>query len=139
MKFRHLAAVALVASASAAVSAQDKTSPAAMLQQFEAAARVSDARFNGFSAPRGAAFFAAKHGRDLSCASCHQVDPRAVGRHASTGREIAPLAPNANAQRFTDPAKTAKWFKRNCNDVLGRECTPVEKGDLLAWLLGRVS
>ena len=32
-------------------------------------------------------------------------------------------------------AKVEKWFARNCNDVLGRACTPVEKGDVLAWLL----
>ena len=28
-----------------------------------------------------------------------------------------------------------KWFRRNCNDVLSRECTAVEKADVLAWLL----
>jgi hypothetical protein len=33
------------------------------------------------------------------------------------------------------PAKVDKWFRRNCNDVLKRECTPVEKADVLAWLL----
>ena len=138
MILRNLVVACALAGA-AAVGAQEKTTPATMLQQLEAAARAGDARFVGFSAQRGAAFFADKHGRDLACATCHQADPRAVGRHASTGREIAPLAPSANPQRFTDAAKTAKWFKRNCNDVLGRECTPVEKGDLLAWLLGKAT
>jgi hypothetical protein len=28
-----------------------------------------------------------------------------------------------------------KWFKRNCNDVLARACTPAEKADVLAYLL----
>lgn len=28
-----------------------------------------------------------------------------------------------------------KWFRRNCNDVMGRECTTVEKADVLSWLL----
>ena len=32
-------------------------------------------------------------------------------------------------------AKVEKWFKRNCNDVLGRVCTPLEKGDVLSYLL----
>jgi hypothetical protein len=27
-----------------------------------------------------------------------------------------------------------KWFKRNCGDVLGRVCTPAEKGDVIAYL-----
>lgn len=134
---RNLFVAAALAAACAPAFAQERTTPKALLQQLEAAARASDARFAGFSAQRGAAFFADRHGRDLSCASCHQSDPRANGRHASTGREIAPLAPGANPQRFTDAAKTAKWFRRNCNDVLGRECTQVEKGDLLAWLLGK--
>jgi hypothetical protein len=28
-----------------------------------------------------------------------------------------------------------KWFRRNCNDVLGRTCTPSEKADVMAYLL----
>lgn len=86
------------------------------------------------SAERGQAFFTARHGREWSCASCHGTPPTRDGRHASTGKTIAPLAPGANAQRFTDAAKAEKWFRRNCNDVAGRECTAAEKADLLAWL-----
>ncbi len=137
MQFRIPIVAAALAAVLVPALAQERTTPQALLAQFEVDARAADARFAGFSAQRGAEFFAAKHGRNLACATCHQADPRTVGRHASTGREIAPLAPSANPQRFTDAAKTAKWFKRNCNDVLGRECTPQEKGDLLAWLLGR--
>jgi len=48
---------------------------------------------------------------------------------------IQPLAPAANPQRFTDVAQVEKWFKRNCGDVLKRECTAQEKGDILAWLV----
>jgi len=48
---------------------------------------------------------------------------------------VQPLAPAANGQRFTDPAKVEKWFRRNCNDVLGRECSAAEKADVLSWLL----
>ena len=57
------------------------------------------------------------------------------GKHAGTGKPIGPLAPTFNPQRFSDTAKTEKWFRRNCNDVLGRECTPGEKADVLAWLM----
>ena len=44
------------------------------------------------------------------------------------------MAPAFNAERFTDAAKVEKWFRRNCNDVVGRECTAAEKADVLAWL-----
>jgi Domain of unknown function (DUF1924) len=91
--------------------------------------------FQGFSAARGESFFKAKHGGEWSCASCHTENPAAQGKHAKTGKVIDPLAPSANAERFTSPKKVDKWFKRNCNDVLSRVCTPQEKGDMLAYLL----
>lgn len=84
---------------------------------------------------RGQAFFTTRHGRDWSCASCHGATPMQEGKHASTGKTIRALAPAFNPERFTDPAKTEKWFRRNCNDVAGRECSPAEKADVLAWLL----
>jgi hypothetical protein len=84
---------------------------------------------------RGQAFFTGKHGRDWSCASCHNAMPTVQGKHASTGKTINPLAPAFNPDSFTDPAKTEKWFRRNCNDVLGRECSASEKSDVLAWLM----
>jgi len=86
-------------------------------------------------AARGQEFFTSKHGKDWSCSSCHSAAPTVDGKHASTGKVISPLAPAFNPERFTDPAKTEKWFRRNCNDVAGRECTPAEKADVLAWLL----
>jgi hypothetical protein len=86
-------------------------------------------------AARGQAFFTAKHGKEWSCASCHGAVPTQAGKHASTGKAIGALAPAFNAERFTDAAKTEKWFRRNCNDVVGRECSAGEKADLLAWLL----
>jgi hypothetical protein len=52
-----------------------------------------------------------------------------------TGKAIQPLAPVANAARLTDTAKVDKWFRRNCKDVLGRECTAAEKGDVIAYLI----
>lgn len=84
---------------------------------------------------RGQQFFTSKHGKDWSCASCHTSSPTVDGKHASTGKVIAPLAPAFNAERFTDSVKSEKWFRRNCNDVVGRECTASEKADVLAWLL----
>ena len=86
-------------------------------------------------AARGEQFFTTKHGKDWSCASCHTASPTVDGKHASTGKLISPMAPTFNPQRFTDTAKTEKWFRRNCNDVVGRECSAAEKADVLAWLL----
>ena len=70
----------------------------------------------------------------IGCVSCHTDDPRRTGKHAVTGKPIRPLAPVANPARFTDAAKAEKWFRRNCRDVLGRECTALEKGDFIPWL-----
>jgi hypothetical protein len=109
--------------------------PADVQAALDAEARRAVPGFSGFSAERGAAFFRTTHGGEWSCASCHGEDPRAVGRHAATGKRIEPLAPSANAQRFTRPEKVEKWFRRNCNDVLERPCTAQEKGDVLTWLM----
>jgi cytochrome c peroxidase len=87
------------------------------------------------SAAQGRALFTARHGHEWSCSSCHGEAPTGTGRHAATGKSIAPLAPAFNAERFTDPARVEKWFRRNCNDVMGRECTPAEKANVLAWLV----
>ena len=84
---------------------------------------------------QGQQFFNATHGREWSCASCHGALPTGGGKHASTGKAIGPLAPAFNPERFTDVAKSEKWFRRNCNDVLARECTAAEKADVLAWLI----
>jgi uncharacterized membrane protein len=87
------------------------------------------------NAAKGEAFFKASHGQEWQCTSCHSKSPMSGGRHASTDKAIEPLAPAANAKRFTDSAKAEKWFRRNCKDVLARECTAAEKADVLAWLI----
>ena len=86
------------------------------------------------SLERGQALFTSRHGREWSCSSCHGTVPTRAGSHAATGKPIATLAPAFNAERFADAAKTEKWFRRNCNDVMGRECTAAEKADVLSWL-----
>lgn len=125
-----LLAPALAAALVAAALPARAATPAELLADYERAAGAAA------SAARGEAFFGARHGREWSCSSCHGLPPVAAGRHASTGKPIEPLAPAANPQRFTDPAKVEKWFGRNCRDVLGRECSAGEKADLLAWLAG---
>jgi len=109
--------------------------PEEVLAAIKTEAKNSSPAFQGFSAERGERFFKQTHGNELSCAACHTENPAAAGKHAKTGKIIKALAPAANAERFTDTAKVEKWFKRNCNDVLDRVCTPQEKGDVLAYLL----
>ena len=131
---RSLSVAALVIAAVAAPGALAET-PADFNKTFEAAARQGSAGFAGFSAQRGETFFNSTHGQEWSCSSCHTKDPTAAGKHAKTDKPIKPMAPAANAERFTSPAKVEKWFKRNCNDVMGRLCTAQEKGDVLAYLM----
>ena len=104
------------------------TSPAAQLAHWSAQAGTPG------NAARGQTFFNTQHGGEWSCASCHGKPPTAEGKHASTGKPIAPLAPAFNPKAVTDSAKVDKWFRRNCKDVLARECSAGEKADVLAYL-----
>ena len=78
---------------------------------------------------RGQKFFTTNFGREmgLSCSSCHGATPVRTGRDVVTEKPIAPLAPAANARRFSDRAKVEFWFGQNCKDVVGRECAAGEK------------
>lgn len=93
-----------------------------------------------FSAARGETLWTTDHpdpeapGKVRNCSTCHGKDLSKPGRHATTGKEIEPMAPSANAKRYTDAKTIEKWFTRNCKWVLGRECTPQEKGDVLSYL-----
>lgn len=126
----------LAALGNAAVAAD---TPHGQMTAWAAAAKASDPGYTP-SPERGKAFFNKQlaHSADMpSCATCHTATPTNSGKHAISGKVIAPLSPNANAERFTDAAKTEKWFKRNCNDVLGRVCTPAEKADLVSFLISQ--
>jgi hypothetical protein len=122
---RHILTIAALLCATAA---QAET-PRDFLTRFEKEAG------SAASAERGARFFTTKQGGEWSCASCHTERPTQAGRHARTDKPITPLAPAANAERFTDAAKVDKWFRRNCNDTVSRLCSAQEKADVMAWLL----
>lgn len=106
-----------------------------ILAGYAAAAKSSD-----FSARRGEALhtssFAGGKAGTPACTSCHGKDPHAPGQTLA-GKRIEPVAVSAAPQRYTDPVKVEKWFKRNCNEVLGRECTAQEKGDWLTFMMGQ--
>lgn len=106
-----------------------------------------DAIINGFAAEAGVSSFSAEAGQTFfmathiggkpetpSCTSCHTDNPTRSGT-TRVGKPIEPMAVSVNPERFTDPETVAKWFRRNCNSVLGRECTATEKGNVLAYLL----
>ena len=92
-----------------------------------------------FSTANGEAFWTknftdAKTGKARNCSNCHSADLSKSGAHIRTNKVIKPMAPSANAQRYTKIKKIKKWFVRNCKWTVGRECTAQEKGDLLSYL-----
>ncbi len=78
-----------------------------------------------------------EEGEMLACSSCHGTDLSKAGKHHKTHKVIEPMSARVNAERFTDEKKIEKWFKRNCKDVWGRECTSQEKADFLTFLLAQ--
>lgn len=110
------------------------------LARYAAAAKAGDPGFAGFSAARGKTLhtqaFALGKPDTPACTSCHGQDTRGAGK-TPAGKTIEPVALSATPGRYADPAKVEKWFKRNCNEVLGRECTPREKGDWLTFMAGQ--
>ena len=132
MSFVTLARAGLILLAVAALApATQAATPAELLAGYSAQAAAPA------SPERGQRFFKANHGQDFgwSCASCHTPDPTRPGKHAISEKAIAPLAPAANATRFTDASKVEFHFRLNCKDVVGRECSAGEKADVLSWLL----
>ena len=108
--------------------------PTSFMARYAQQAGVS---VSALSPARGEALYRSEHpgrsGAAQSCASCHTANPKQAGQ-TRVGKRIEPLAPAANPSRFTDAAKVEKWFRRNCTDVLQRECSAQEKGDFIAWL-----
>lgn len=113
-------------------------SPAEVLQNYTTQAKQENPAFGAASASKGDAFYHATRqhssGAKVSCATCHTANPKQTGK-TRANKEILPMAPSANSKRFTDLAKTEKWFSRNCLDVLERTCTAQEKSDFIAYLL----
>jgi hypothetical protein len=110
------------------------------LAQYASAAKAETPGFVVFSAERGKTLhtqtFTGGKPDTPACTSCHGKDPRGTGK-TSTGKSIDAMAASVTPTRYTDPAKVEKWFKRNCTEVLGRVCTPQEKGDWLTFMLGQ--
>jgi hypothetical protein len=108
------------------------------LAPYSSVAKAANPAFTGFSAERGKALhtqaFTGGKPDTPSCTSCHGKDSRGTGK-TPAGKSIDAMAASVIPARYTDPAKVEKWFKRNCTEVLGRVCTPQEKGDWLTFML----
>lgn len=90
------------------------------------------------TADAGRAFYVKKYtskGKEVSCSSCHTDSPTSEGKHSETGKPIQPLSPMVNAKRFSNLQHVEKNFTSHCRDILGRDCTPQEKGDYITYLL----
>jgi hypothetical protein len=72
-----------------------------------------------------------------SCSTCHGTDLTKSGSHEKTKKVIEPMSHKVNAERFTEEKKIEKWFKRNCKEAWGRECTVQEKADFLSFLISQ--
>jgi hypothetical protein len=118
----------------ATTPAQAET-PQDFMQMYGEQCKHENPGFQGFDANRGQSLYMKQGASDWNCATCHTNDPRTMGEHCETHKQIRPMSPAANTDRFIDSAKVEKWFKRSCKDVLGRECTTQEKGDFLAYML----
>lgn len=92
------------------------------------------------SPAKGRQFFLAKHRGGKpdtpSCTVCHTANPKNNGK-TRAGKTIAPMALSRTPDRFSDLAKIEKWFRRNCNSVLGRQCSNEEKANFLAFMFSQ--
>ena len=111
-----------------------------ILAAYAAQAKAGDPTFKGFSAKRGEAFYFAVNtdgnSETPSCSTCHGKDPTQKG-HLRTGKVIDPIAVSANSEAFTSATRVEKWFGRQCKGVVGRDCTPTEKGDFITFLMNK--
>ena len=109
-----------------------------LIGEYESLARKQVADFSGFSVTRGETLY-----REIyqggkadtpSCTTCHSNSPEQSGK-TRAGKSIEPMALSQTPDRYSDFKKTEKWFRRNCQSVLGRECTPLEKGDFITFMI----
>jgi hypothetical protein len=131
--------ISIMVLACALVAAAGESSKS-LLDFYASGAKASDPGFSGFSAERGGHLFRTNFSTGKpdtpSCTTCHTTDPRKAGQ-TRAGKDLEPMAASANPNRYSDRAKTEKWFGRNCNNVLGRECTATEKGDFITFMLSQ--
>lgn len=155
---KRVCAAAFMALCSAGALA---ASPEEIIAHYAELAKQEDPGFPGFSAERGKEVYYRKgviRGvGEVSCARCHTPDPRELiiahdtdilcrachvihdeehpAPKEAKKRKIAPLAPSHSATRLTDPDTVDTYLTLNCKLTFKRECTTLEKGDVLTWLI----
>jgi Domain of unknown function (DUF1924) len=138
MKASHRNRISLIVAACALAPAAAGQSPKPLLDFYASQAKALDSAFSGFSVERGEHLFRTNFSSGKpdtpSCTTCHTTDPKKTGQ-TRAGKDIEPMAASANPKRYADQSKAEKWFGRNCNNVLGRECTAIEKGDFITFML----
>jgi hypothetical protein len=136
-------------------------SPEEIVAHYAELAKQEDPGFSGFSAERGREVYFRKgviRGvGEVSCARCHRPDPRELivahetdilcrachvihdeehpAPKGAKKRKIEPLAPSHGYNRLTDPDTVDIFLTLNCKLTFKRECTALEKGDVLTWLI----
>lgn len=123
----------------------DATTAQKIAEKYAAAAKAADPNYAGLSAEDGKTFFnreviqfkgdTKNPGKAIACASCHTANPADSGKHIVTGKSIKPLSPVVNAKRFNSVKNVEDKFTKHCNEVVGSDCTPQEKGNYIAYLL----
>lgn len=134
-----LVALSMAGAVFAAGPADLNTEMSALMEKYLSEAQKKEPSLKAFSPLEGKKFFNAKrthsvNNEERSCSTCHTSNPARPGK-TPVGKTIEPMAHSANKDRFTDPQKVEKWFKRNCAWVLERECTPKEKGDFISYMM----
>lgn len=134
-----LAALSMAGAVFAAGMADLNPEMRSLMDKYLSEAQKKDPSLKAFSPEEGKKFFNAKrmhsvNREERSCSMCHTSNPSSPGK-TPVGKTIEPMAYSANKDRFTDPQKVEKWFKRNCAWVLERECTPKEKGDFISYMM----
>ena len=108
-----------------------------LINHYAAQVKSETQSFAGFDSNRGKDLFLKEFttGKKAtpSCTSFHTNNTTQSGK-TRAGKPIEPMAVSVNPTRYQTLKKVEKWFRRNCKSVLGRECTPTEKGDFLSFM-----
>jgi len=135
-----IVAGAVIATASLPGTSVAGSSDKQILADYLTSAKTQNPGLEAFSADRGRNLFLSSPASGKpdtpSCTSCHSTDPLNSGR-TRAGKDIAPMALSKTPARYTDRKKVEKWFRRNCKSVLGRICTPLEKGDIITFMISQ--
>src|ERR1700677_563782 len=113
MKATGCRLISIVILARALAPATAGESPKPVLDFYASEAKAADPGFSGFSAERGEHLFRTNFSTGKpdtpSCTTCHTTDARKAGQTRAGRHRLAVLA-SASLNRYSDQAKTEKWF-----------------------------